>query len=143
MEVIDIKRIKEIRSQITKLKAEEKMLLKPSMTDLSMVGHIIEIIERNDRKLHVYSQMNSTTKRQTKIFILLWMYSPGTLLGDAMPIGLRKVIAGKLSSSLSRISDYAHDVGFLWLNSSDFREHVEYLWCEVQASLDLESSMGP
>jgi len=143
MEVLNISRIREIRLQISKLKVEEKQLLAPSVKDLSKVSRVVGIIDSDDRRLHIYGQMDSTTRRQTKIFIILWLYSPGTLLGDDMPNGLRKTISSELHASPSRISDLAHDVGFLWFNSSDFREHVEYLWCEVQARLDLETSMGP
>lgn len=143
MEVTDICRIKEIRSHLNRLKLEESKLLRPALTDLSKVSHVMDIISKNDKKLHVYGQMDVNTHRQSQIFVLLFLYSPGTILGDSMPIGLREAISKEMSVSPSRISNYAHNVGFLWSTYSDFREHVEYLWCEVQARLDLETSMGP
>jgi len=143
MEVLDISRIKEIRKQIKRLKDEEKKLLAPTMTDMRKVGEIVGIIKGNAKSISSYGQSNATTQKQAQIFIILYLYSPGTLIGDTMPAGLRNAIAKEVGASPPRISNIARDVRFLLTTYSDFREYVEYLWCEVQARLDLESSMGP
>jgi len=136
-EIIDINQVKDIRSQICRLKDEERRLLSPTLSDYSRVKEVMDIIRSQDAR-----KVDIKTQRRAHLFVILSIFSPGTLLGDAMPKGLRCAIVKEFGLSKSQISHTSQNLRFLFVTYSDFRGYVEYLWSEVQARIDIRDKAG-
>lgn len=78
-----IARIKDIQERLEELSEEEKDLSSPLLTDIRLVREIYDIFSG------MVENPASAAQRKKFIFIILYLFSPGTLAGGKMASGLR------------------------------------------------------
>lgn len=78
-----IARIKDIQERMSELSEEGKDLSSPLLTDIRLVGEIYDIFSG------MVENPASAEQRKKFIFIILYLFSPGTLAGGKMASGLR------------------------------------------------------
>lgn len=127
-----IVRLKKINEEKKDLINEEKVLASPILTDRSLVKDIYSIFTDILNERGCPPCIESVTQRKKFIFIILYLFSPGTLAGGKILHGLRSEIAdaiGKISGT--SISNNCDDVVFLYQNYRDFSGDIEYLYTEI------------
>lgn len=78
-----IARIKDIQERLEELSEEGKDLSSPLLTDIRLVGEIYDVFSG------MVENPASAEQRKKFIFIILYLFSPGTLAGGKMASGLR------------------------------------------------------
>lgn len=133
-----ISELKSIRRQRMKLTERERELTTPKLTDLSLLERIYGWFNESYGK-DLSSNGECLLRRKKFLFIALLLYSPGTLAGDRMRIGLRDRLCevmgiGKgstLSKSLGNIALYYRIYKY-------FREDIDTAYSYVMERLEDE-----
>lgn len=116
-----VESIKSIRSEKSKLSAMESELTEPFIDDLTQIESIYGVFQKymSDNKLE-----DTTMNRQKFIFVVLYLYSVGTLAGGKMKVGVRDMIAKVTGCSQTLISHNCSNVDFLYTHYKDFKDGV-------------------
>lgn len=125
-------RLKKIRIEKSELSEEEKTLTSPILKDKSIIHEIYKIFAELLNERGCAPNIDSVTQRKKFIFIILYLFSPSSLVGGRMAAGLRPEIAKALGiQSECTISNNCDDVVFLYQNYRDFSRDIEYLYTEI------------
>ena len=132
----EISELKSIREQQCRCMARERELTTPLLTDLELIpviyGWFREILSHRAHP----STWGSVTQRKKFIFIILYLYSPGTLVGVKMVNGLRDKISEVVNiNSRSTISDNCVNALFMYQNYKGFRSDIENIYSEIMNRL--------
>lgn len=131
MEDIDLDRIIELkltRMEIGNLVDKEKSLSSPFSTDYAGIRNAYETFVSSVAE----ADRTSAYHRKKFLFVVLYIFAPGVLLGDYMPKGLRGVLGDTLGiKSPTAISNSCSDLLFLYQNYKDFRDGVHSLFKRI------------
>lgn len=120
---IPIARLKEVRLTLVSLGEEERCLNKPVLTDLNLLPDLHKWFLENDNSTDPFM------KRRKFLFLVLCLYSVGSILGDRLPNGLRpKLCEIYPSLSASTISNNIYGLDIEYFVYSDFRENINRLY---------------
>ena len=127
-----IARIKDIQERMSELSEEGKDLSSPLLTDIRLVGEIYDIFSG------MVENPASAAQRKKFIFIILYLFSPGTLAGGKMASGLRGgAIANAIGvKSHSSVSNNSADMLFIYRHYEYFRKEVGRIFTEVTRRLE-------
>ena len=107
-----ISELKSIREQKSRLSERELELSEPVLYNYSLIREIYEWFKEILSGLTFPPRDNSPIQRKKFIFIILFLYSPSTLAGGKMKVGLRDKIAEITGCTGSLISHNCEDVTF-------------------------------
>lgn len=125
-------RLKKIRIEKSELSEEENALTAPILKDKSLIHETYKIFIELLNERGCPPNIDSVTQRKKFIFIILYLFSPSSLVGGKMTAGLREEMSRVLEvQSKSTISDNCADVVFLYQNYGDFSGDIEYLYTEI------------
>lgn len=128
MERIDyntIKQLKIINNRIEELQKQREELLKPLLTDFSHIPDLYEWFKGQHSP--------GTQCRKDFIIVILFLYSPSTLIGGKMKKGLREVLSNVLEvNEPSIISNNTTEVVFLYNKQRSYREEIDYLYSKFE-----------
>lgn len=132
----EISELKSVREQKCRCSARERELTTPQLTDLELIpviyGWFREILSHRSPA----SSWGSVAQRKKFIFIILYLYSPGTLVGVKMVNGLRDKISEVVNiNSRSTISDNCVNALFMYQNYKSFRSDIENIYAEIMKRL--------
>lgn len=120
--------IKEIRDEKSVLSTRESELTEPILTDISKIDDIYEIY------LDYLADNNlegNTSNRQKFLFVVLYLYTVGTLAGGKMKEGIRGKLTELMGCTPSLISHNCSNLAFLYAHYSDFKKGVDELMRRV------------
>lgn len=126
---IPLAQLKDVRRTLKELEEEERQLTKPLLTDFGMLPYLFRWFKENG------CDTDTPLGRREFLFLILCLYSVGSILGDRLPVGLRPELC-KLFPSLSPCSISNNIVG-LYIEYSvyaDFRNEVNRLYALLQTS---------
>lgn len=128
----EISELQTIREQKLRCSARERELTTPLLTDLELVpviyGWFRDILSHRT----AVPGWGSVAQRKKFIFIILYLYSPGTLVGVKMVGGLRDKISEVVNvNSKSTISDNCVNALFMYRNYKTFRADIESVYTEI------------
>lgn len=127
--IIELEHTRRNRVEAEKL---ENIAFSPLLIDTSHIKLIYNWYKIISKEVNGFPKEESNAYRQRFIFIILLIYSPGVLLGDKMPNGLRKDIAKAMVVKCDTvISNNCANVMFNYHTYRDFRSDVDYLWYEI------------
>lgn len=120
-----IQELERIREEKNKLKERELRLNKPKLDDFTLIPKLyrkfVEIL--NERPCP--PRIDSVLQRKKFILIILFLYSPSTLIGERLPYGLRKVIMSVFPNiSPNSISIDISNLLFLYKHYKDINKEV-------------------
>ena len=98
---------------------EYKGLSKPRLTDLEAVPELASLYLD-----HLGMGEFKTNERISFVFIVLYLYSPASLLGQKMPVGLRGTLADVFGVSVGQVSVYAGRCLFFYEVYAWFRQNI-------------------
>lgn len=131
-----IERLKKIRSEKSELSSEENALASPFLEDKSLIREIYRIFVEILSERACPPNPASVTQRKKFIFIVLYLFSPSTLVGGKMKQGLREEMSRVLGiRSVDIISKNCDDVVFLFRHYKDFSEDIRYIFAETMSRL--------
>lgn len=134
-----IDRLKKIRSEKSELSIEENALASPVLEDKSLIHEIYKIFREIQEERDCPPNPASVTQRKKFIFIILYLFSPSTLVGGKMKPGLREEMARVLGiKSADIISKNCEDVVFLCRYYKDFSEDIRYIYTEIMNRLKVK-----
>ncbi len=126
-----IARIKDIQVRLEELSEEGKNLSSPLLTDIRLVREIYDIFSG------MVENPSSAAQRKKFIFIILYLFSPGTLAGGKMASGLREAIANAIGvKSHSSVSNNSAGMLFIYRHYEYFRKEVGRIFTEVTRRLE-------
>lgn len=132
-----IEEIKSVRLKKTELANKEAMLSSPLLTDLALINHLYIWFIKACTKRNCPTRLGSVTQRKKFLFIILYLYSPATLAGGKMTVGLRDKLADVLDlHSRTAISDNCADIVFLYNRYKDFKEDVAIIYSQLLQQLE-------
>lgn len=133
--IMELKSIKELKSQLTKREAE---LSVPLLTDMSIIPQIYDWFKEIMSELNLPPNPESVSQRKKFLFIILLIFAPEVLAGGRMPNGIRSELA-KLFPKISpyTISHNISDISFLYKHYKDFRQDIEYAFNGIICKLGL------
>lgn len=124
-----ISEIKSIREDISRLSALESELSKPMLTDVSLIETIYDWFNEISS---IGPKRDRSTLNKEFIFIILFLYSPGSLAGGKMRSGIRealgKVVGVKAASS---ISNKITETVFMYKLYKYFRQDLNRIYSEI------------
>ena len=126
-----ISELKSIREQKSRLSEREYELSTPILDDYSLIGDIYEWFKEILSGLALPPCIESPTQRKKFIFIILFLYSPSTLAGGKMKVGLRDKLAEVTNCTVSLISHNCEDVTFFYQQYKSHRQDIDYLYTEI------------
>lgn len=124
-------RIKKIRMEKSCLSEEEQALSQPLLTDKGEIKVIYDIFVDILENREPQPNINSVIQRKKFIFIVLYLFSVGTLLGGKMPNGLREELSNVLGVKDVIISNNCKDIVFQYQNYIDFSDDVNVIYAEI------------
>jgi hypothetical protein len=132
-----IEELKQVRREKEKLREMEINLLKPCLTDLSLIPQLHRWFEEIAQSANRPDTTENVYERKKFFFIVLFLYSPSTLMGDKMPSGLRNILGTELKlHSGSVVSNDCAGILFLYERYSDFREEADEAYREIAERLE-------
>lgn len=138
-----VSELKDIREQKLRLSQEEARLSRPKLTDLTLIPTLFSWFCE-------YSGYHGLPEKQVRvkfyqkfIFIILFLYSPGTLAGKKIAEGIRGVLAEVFGfKSPTGVSNLSVDVVFLYDNYKEYRADVDYLYGRIMDRLEVDGLIG-
>ena len=133
-----ISELKAIREQKVMLMEKERALSEPLLTRFDLIGEIYEWFRELLSELTFSPHVESPTQRKKFIFIILFLYSPTTLAGSKMKVGLRDRLAEVTGCTGSLISHNCEDVAFFYQQYKLHRQDIDFLYIEIVNRLKLK-----
>lgn len=129
-----ISRVREIRTEKSKLSSEEGELTRPVLDDLGLIDDIYECYQAYlaDNNIPLTSG-----ERRKFILVVLFLYSAGALAGGKMRLGIRDKIAEVTGCTRSLISHNCENLMFHYEHYKDFKEGVDDIMRRVKSKLVL------
>ncbi len=132
-----IEEIKSVRLQKSEIVNKEAKLTTPLLSNLNLIDSLYRWFNEASAKRNCPARQGSVIQRKKFLFIILYLYSPATLAGGKMTIGLRDKLANVLDlHSRSAISDNCADIVFLYNRYKDFRDDVTIIYHLLIQQLD-------
>lgn len=126
-----ISELKSIREQKSRLSERELELSEPVLYNYSLIREIYEWFKEILSGLTFPPRDNSPIQRKKFIFIILFLYSPSTLAGGKMKVGLRDKIAEITGCTGSLISHNCEDVTFFYQQHKSHRQDIYCIYTEI------------
>lgn len=118
---------RKIKILLESLKNQKKTLSVPELTDQSLLPMLYNWFNEIEEERNCPPLRESVAQRKKFCFIVLRLYSPGTILfGDLLVDGLRSALSCLFDiKSRTSISDYCCSIVFLYKNYKDTRDAID------------------
>lgn len=126
-----VSELKSIREQKSILSEREQELVKPLLSDLSLVSVLYDWFKDILESMGFPPRVDSPHQRKKFIFIILFLYSPSTLAGGRVSNKIREELSKVVSCYPSYISHNIENVLFLFQQYKDFRQDIDYIYTEI------------
>lgn len=128
-----ISEIKSIREDIARLSSLESELTRPTLSDLSLIPTIYDWVIEAAKLL---PKRRKSILDKEFIFIVLFLYSPGTLAGSKIKLGVRKQIADSLGlNSCTAVSNKCDLIVFMYKTYKYFREDLSFIYSKIMENI--------
>lgn len=130
--------LKSIREQKSRLSEREKELEEPILTDLSLLDKLYEWFKEISYNKE-QKRDERILQRKKFIFITLCLYSPSTLAGGKMKIGLRNRLCEVLNlNEKSTLSKNLNNLSFHYQMYKYFRQDIDEIYAEIVKRLRIK-----
>lgn len=130
-----IAELRAIREQKSVLSEREKELVEPMLNDNSLIATIYEWFEEILASMSFPPNPNNPIERKKFLFIILYLYSPSTLAGGKMKVGLRDELAKVTNCTTTLISHNCEDVTFYYNQYKSYRANIDLIYNEILTRL--------
>nr|DAI53189.1 MAG TPA: hypothetical protein [Caudoviricetes sp.] len=128
-----ITRIKSLNETKQSVAEEERLLSSPIVTDLSMVETVFQYCLDAYFELHPNNKLRHSSRRV--LFVMMFIFSPKTLAGAKIAVGVRDKLAALYHAQPQNISYYVRNLMFFYNVYMDFQSDVDYIFAEVYKKL--------
>lgn len=128
----------EARRKKRALDEEEKEALRPRLKNFEDIQMVKEWIDELTHKVENSHLWSTTDYRQRFLCIIIWLYCPGTLLGDSLLKGLREKLSDIMGISPSMVSHHISNLYFYYNEYKLFRSDIDFIIAEVLLRIEAE-----
>lgn len=129
---IDLKKLeelREVRNRQEELKKIENELVRPVITNLSLIGDLYEQFQQLTADM---TRWNKYSKRRMFLFIVVWLYSPASFVSERLASGVREEITKVLNlKSRTIVSNEMHNLLFVYQTYKQFRKDTNYVFQQL------------
>lgn len=142
MDYIGLERIKAlqaIREEISQLQAVERSLLRPLLSSYKDIPKVLDAFMTVTGTKSTAGTWMAVESRKKFIFIAIFIFAPGMILGDNMPKCLRAELGKALGiKAASAISNNWTDALFYYHQYSEFRSEIKRITSAILVALGIE-----
>lgn len=133
-----IKALQAIREEISQLQAVERTLLRPLLSSYRDIPKVLEAFMAVTGTKSTAGTWMAVESRKKFIFIAIFIFAPGMILGDNMPKYLRAELGKALGiKAVSAISNNWTDALFYYHQYSEFRTEINKITGEILTYLNV------
>lgn len=123
-----INRLFQLRRDKAYLEKEEGRLSEPIESNIEWLGNCHDVYEKALLEINPKANPKSVKSRKKFLFVTLYVFSPGALVGKKLRVGLRDKICEVFGDvSPSTISHLVENLVFLYSNYSSFKRDADYI----------------
>lgn len=138
-EFSSIVELKSIREQKSRLSEREQELSSPILADYSLIPEIYVWFKEILAERPCPPNPENVTQRKKFLFIVLFLFAPSVLAGGRIPNGIRAEISHVFPDvSPCVISNNIADVSFIYQQYKNFRQDIEYIYCQIVERLKMK-----
>ena len=131
-----LSRLMQVMREKAYIENEEKALSAPMVEDLDFLGNIYDIFSVSLLEVNPNAHPDSFKSRKKFLFVVLYVFSPSTLVGKKLRAGIRNKVSDVLGYvGPNNVSHLAEDLLFLYSNYQVFKRDVDYILGKVDAYL--------
>lgn len=131
--------IKSIQEDIARLSLRKSELTRPMLSNLDLIPTLYDWFLEAAKKL---PKRNKSILNKEFIFIVLFLYSPGTLAGGKMKNGLRSKIGDTLGIiGKSSISDKLDSLVFHYRMYKYFRNDLNHIYSSIKKRINKNTTI--
>lgn len=122
-----VERLRQIHTEMEKLREKEKLLSQPIVENMGMIQNLYDVFRLALKKQNTKADPDGTAERKKFLYAILYIFSPATLVGEVMRHKLRENISAVLGCTPTGVSrDYKTGL-FFYATYTDFRESVDMI----------------
>lgn len=119
-----VERLRQVHSEIERLAEEERMLARPTVTNMGMIRNLFDVFCLTLKYQDTESNPLDTNNRKKFLYAILYLFSPSTLAGQVMKHKMRRCVSDIIGCTPTGVSrDYKTSI-FFYATYSDFRNSV-------------------
>lgn len=126
-----------LHNEIDELQSQWNELTEPMVRDLSLLPILYNLYLQMYERRGMLDKANKVYNRQKFLLVVLYLYSPRTLAGGKMVVGLRRKLTELFGlSASSTVSDNITDLVFNYDKYIDFRKDADMIYREMRDALN-------
>lgn len=126
-DISSVTQAKSIRKEYSALQRKEAELLRPKLTDLTLIPTFFKAFTQTVEELNIHA--DDVELRMYFCLFVLNLYSPQTLTGKRGTVGLRKTLADTFGiKAMTTVSDYCRNLSFLYDRHPQFRKNADTIY---------------
>lgn len=123
-----ISRLFQLQREKAYIEKEETRLTEPIEWDIDWLGNCHDVFVKALSEINPEANPDSGKSRKKFLFVTMYIFCPGALVGRKLRIGLRdKMVEVFGDLAPSTISHLTENLVFLYSNYSSFRRDVDYV----------------
>lgn len=123
-----ISRMSHLLRERAYIEKEMVRLTEPIEQDIEWLGNCHDVYVNALREVNPDANPDSVKSRKKFLFAVLYVFSPGALVGKKLRVGIRNKICEVFGDGApSSVSHMAENVAFLYNHYSSFRRDVDYI----------------
>jgi len=124
---------KKIKILLESLKNQKRTLSVPDLTEQSLIPMLYDWFNEIEEERANPTYLECVNQRKKFSFIILRLYSPGTILfGDMMVEGLRNTLAKLFDTRRAcSVSNYCCDIVFMYKNYKETRDEIDRIYHSI------------
>lgn len=136
IELTHVYELQGIRDKEETLLRQASELAKGELSDLNLIPEIYRHFNEIQLGRGRRGQIGNRLYRKQFVFLILYLFSPGTLAGKDIRRGVRKALAETLGfKSSTAITNLCADLLFLYDNHREFRHGINVVHRRLQARI--------
>ena len=136
-----VEELRRVRSQIERLKDDEKRLSVPIVMNMGMIRNLYDVFKMSLKRINPDASPRDTNSRKKFLYAILYIFSPATLVGEVMRHKLRESVSCVIGCTPTGVSrDYKTGL-FFYATYKGFHDEVDEIIRDMLMVLGKESEI--
>lgn len=122
-----VERLREIKTEINRLREEERELSIPIVANMGMIRNLYDIFTLSLKKQDAKADPHDTGNRKKFLYLILYVCSPATLVGGAIRHRLRECLTPIVGCTPTGVTRDYKTALFFYETYKNFRDSVDLI----------------